>query len=214
MFDLLYPDAEQYSLTAGSGAIPSLSLKRKARRYLDKAEWTRAFGIYMSAYLLRYPHLTQQLLSYFRQIQDYMVAGINWQFYDHQFRKDRAITKRVWNEIRYDLYSQINTPNYPRYEDPNKGPSTSGQHVQRSESQHQGPFVPYGFCISYNRPNEVCRANPCRFKHHCSICKQGHPAFRHEAISSKSSAAPSSESPATPSASGTEKKFTFGGAAK
>ena len=214
MFDLLYPDAEQYSLTTGSGAIPSLSLKRKARRYLDSAEWTRAFGIYMSAYLLRYPHLTQQLLSYFRQIQDYMVAGINWQFYDHQFRKDRAITKRVWNEIRYDLYSQINTPNYPRYEDPNKGPSTSGQHVQRSEGQPQGPFVPYGFCIPFNRPNEVCRANPCRFKHHCPICKQGHPAFRHDAISSKSSAAPSSQSPATPLASSTEKKFPFGGAAK
>ena len=87
LFDLLYPDAEQYSLTTGNGKLLSLNLKKRARRYLDATEWTRAFGIFMSAYLARYPHLTQQLLSYFRQIQDYMAAGLNWQFYDHQFRK-------------------------------------------------------------------------------------------------------------------------------
>ena len=67
--------------------------------------------------------------------------------------------------------------------------STSGPPVHKSEEQ--GPLVPYGYCMAFHRPNEICRRKKCKFKHSCPICKQGHPVFKHDASPSQSSATPS-----------------------
>ena len=96
----------------------------------------------MSVYLLKLSQRTKDLLAYFRKIHDFKAANINWQYYDHQFRKDRAITRRVWNEIRFDMYAQIITRNFPFYEEPGKTSQQSSRPSQKAGVRSQS--VPPG----------------------------------------------------------------------
>ena len=189
LFDLLYQDAESYTISMGNGPNPNMNFVRKARRYLNTTEWNKAFGIYMSAYLAHFPERTQHMLGYMRQIQDYMAAGINWQFFDHEFRKDRAASRKFWNTAieRLDLWQKASNTNFPLYDDQRRG-----QKFRRERGSREGPRsnIGKGYCEDYNKKYQKCRRTNCIFKHKCPTCDGAHPLFLHDRLGRNSTNSP------------------------
>ena len=189
LFDLLYQDAESYTISMGNGPNPNMNFVRKARRYLNTTEWNKAFGIYMSAYLAHFPERTQHMLGYMRQIQDYMAAGINWQFFDHEFRKDRAASRKFWNTAieRLDLWQKASNTNFPLYDDQRRG-----QKFRRERGSREGPRsnIGKGYCEDYNKKYQKCRRTNCIFKHKCPTCDGAHPLFLHDRFGRNSTNSP------------------------
>ena len=189
LFDLLYPNIEEF-MYAGSSQEESnkkdSEARRRVRRNLRSDEWNRAFQLYMSVYLERYPEWLQGLLSYNRSVQDFMLCtNMNWRHYDYKFRFERAVTKWPWHAPRVDLFMICATSGYPLYE----SPTTGASRADRQGTGRGNTRLPFrGQGGKDNRSKRPCFAfngggcsngTNCRYQHVCSNCQGKHPAIQH-----------------------------------
>lgn len=115
-------------------------------------QWSDAFMIFMSIYLIRYPDKSQELLKYMATIRDAAkkFTIFSWRMYDEQFRMRQAITISDWGKINPDLWLRLM--------------STQNSQLQTTTFQSGQS----GTCRAFNKG--LCTFIRCRYKHECDLC--------------------------------------------
>lgn len=118
-------------------------------------QWTDAFLIFCSIYVVRYPDKVQELYKYMSVIRDSAnkFPSKAWRLYDEQFRTRQAIRIMNWGQINADLWLRIMSSSS------NSGlPSV----LQSNNSSNTNT------CRYFNRGS--CTYFQCRYKHACDLC--------------------------------------------
>ena len=132
-------------------------------------QWEDAFLVYMAVYTERH-NTCPAMCTYARDVKDMARRGGNFQYYDEQYRIERATTHCTWDTVHQGLLFQATTPF-----------RTITPFRSNTKSQSKGIHnskVPKGHCIDYHTPDTFCKAHKCRYKHDCYLCEERHPAFR------------------------------------
>ena len=139
------------------------------------SQWTDAFIIFMSVYIVSHSQEAPNLLKYMYNIREAASkrAGFAWRSYDVQFQLRQEVSPASWAEINTDLWWRC---------------TLSGDGVSASSSTEtprgQGVGASYP-CLDYNKG--ACSWPTCRFSHTCSHCGGSHPAsscFKKQALPS------------------------------
>ena len=164
---------------------------------LNIEEWTEAFLIYLPLVQERETTasgmlaLTQNMLTYLRNITNMYKMGYNWHDYDRHFRKRQEKYPHPWEIIDSNLEMMYRKPE-------NKQNHTSqifGGQVQYNQDQQDGENGAYktpiktrngtiiksGTCSRYNSQDIICKL-PCRYRHVCGKCEGKHPIYQHGEI--------------------------------
>lgn len=115
-------------------------------------QWTEAFLIFTSVYLVRFPDKAQELLKYIAVIRDAAskYPNLSWRLYDEQFRIRQAITVSEWGKINPDLWLRTM-------------PAATSVATTSVQSATQ-----FGSCRGFNRG--FCSFIRCRYRHVCDLC--------------------------------------------
>ena len=155
-----------------------ISNKVKSKQLLSILQWSNAFDIFMSIYILKHANSALSLIKY-----AYNMRTMSKQFgfqavksYDEQFRKVRKLMNLDWGLINDELWRMAAF-----------GTRNSGSQSNSSTSQFKGlrngppPFqrraqqsqFPTGYCWAYCRMG-TCSNTQCKHKHQCANCNQKH----------------------------------------
>lgn len=158
----------QLTFNSGDGSVPSLALEpvTKPKKIVSFENWVQAFHVFAGVYTSRFPSDGPGLMKYGSTIQDLAAKGLNWRFYDENFRflRQTPATSLPWGTIHWELWLRSQSPVSA------KKPQTP---------VHPGKLVPNlripkGFCFSYHKGG-VCMG--CSFKHDCFKCEGSHRAL-------------------------------------
>ena len=155
---------------------PTLSFTPKRKRVITENEWAAAWDDFLAVYLVKYPQEISDLLTYGKQIKEMMRAGLNWRFYDRQFRVARESTRCSWAAVRVDLQlnAVLQANLSPPFRQQHKNYNTNTNPLQYRPTSR----IPPGFCYKYHTPAEYCNTNNCQYKHRCPKCDRKHPLYR------------------------------------
>lgn len=168
----------------------SIVLQTPKRKPLSIQEWNMAWRLYFSTYVSRYPDETQSLLSYANDLNNMEAAGLNWSYYDDQFRRGRESVQYPWDTVRPNLDRKVAF----------LGPASAPVHVPKVKRDFQyrtssdlsydmtsqrPPMssslqtrIPKGFCIAFNTQGKYCKFDQnCIYKHQCVKCFKPHPVY-------------------------------------
>ena len=168
------PSDASVSVAMGSDGQPSISLTpSRARPPASILEWIRLFSVYASVYVERHPAESSSLFSYIVNVMDLhrQHGGVAWRLYDERFRRIRAMAPELpWHMVNWDVaMGAIHSGPAGRQVVP-QAPLPFRQGAARSS-----PRAAPGVCFDYNYRG-ACTRTPCRFKHTCITCGQGHPS--------------------------------------
>ena len=156
------------SVAMGSDGQPSISLTpSRSRQPTSIFEWIRLFGVYASIYVECHPSESAALFTYMVNVMDLhrRHGGVAWRLYDERFRRIRAMAPELpWHLINWDVaMGAIHNAPVDRQAAP-----------QAPVPFRQGALIG-GECFDLNYCG-TCTRTPCRFKHACIACGQGHPS--------------------------------------
>ena len=161
-------DKYQLTINPGDGSAPSLALEpvTKPKKIVSFDSWVQAFHVFAGVYISRFPSDGPGLMKYGSTIQDLAARGLNWRFYDENFRflRQTPATSLPWGTIHWELWLRSQSPVSA------KKPQTP---VNTGKLGHN-LRVPKGFCFSYHRGGD-CMG--CSFKHDCFKCEGSHRAL-------------------------------------
>ncbi|OCT84749.1 hypothetical protein XELAEV_18022905mg, partial [Xenopus laevis] len=124
--------------------------------------WLQAFCIYSNILSDKFPNLGASLFKHLDIILEAYrsYGGVAWFLYDDRVRQKMAVHKSMlWGSKDIDLWMGMLAP--------------KPQTVQNQAKVVAGRNA----CWSFNE--NFCKwQNSCRYKHECSLCSGGHPAFR------------------------------------
>ncbi|XP_038063158.1 uncharacterized protein LOC119733864 [Patiria miniata] len=177
--------ANAVNFTIGSNESPAWQIRphKQAPRITSIEQWTSAFLVFASVYLLRHPTHARQLLKYADTIRSaaFRHVGFGWRDYDIQFRlRQVRLPSRSWASIDAELW--LTLLGAPLVQQPNFRPY---QQRDRPYASFGSPFGPgrrqvtggQPTCHDFNRGQ--CIRPTCRFAHRCSACLAfGHSATR------------------------------------
>ena len=184
------PSDASVSVAMGSDGQPSISLTpSRGRPPTSICEWIRLFGVYASIYVECHPSESAALFTYMVNVMDIhrRHGGVAWRLYDERFRRIRAMAPELpWHLINWDVaMGAIHSAPVDRQAAP-QAPVPFRQGAPRSAMRS----TPTGVCFDFNYRG-TCSRTPCRFKHACITCGQGHPSRTcHTASSRKGRARP------------------------
>ncbi|XP_067668108.1 uncharacterized protein [Haliotis asinina] len=170
-------ELEDYACTSAvfvnMGGQLELKPKSTGKRVQNIFEWTTAFTVYMSIYILAHPEATQGMLKYMNTIR--MAAtrhpGYGWRLYDEQVRLRQArCPGSPWGTVNVELWMLY-------VQDPlaQQNPSSTTQNRGWSRQFQRPGNKRQVTCNSFNYAS--CFRRQCRFKHACSRCgNDNHPA--------------------------------------
>ena len=163
--------------TIGTPESPAWQIRprNQAPRITSIEQWTSAFFIFASIYLIRHPTRARELLKYADIVRSaaFRRTGYGWRDYDIQFRLRQArMPSRSWASIDAELWltllaAPIQQPNFRSFASVGQTTTGPSRPFQRSPTN--------GICFDFNRGH--CFRAACRFIHKCTICQSaGHPA--------------------------------------
>ena len=102
-------DKYQLSFLSSNGGLPAsfcLEPAAKPKKILNIEAWLQAFHIFEGVYTQRYPVEAPALMKYGQTIQDLAARGLNWRFYDENFRFLRQTQRTLvpWGSIHGELW--------------------------------------------------------------------------------------------------------------
>ena len=154
---------DTFTATVVDGALQlQAASKPKAMSFND---WLKAFLMYASVYLQRYPGETINILKYADTIRDLHASGARWAFYDDQFRRLRANTKWPWQQPHMELWGKAMVI----FPEQNKGQSFTPKHAETKKNT-----IPPGYCWPFHE-GRLCKGQ-CGFNHRCYKCRGPHRA--------------------------------------
>lgn len=173
--------------TTSNGGIQMI--KPTSKKFISIEQWNQAFSSYMVIYIDRSQsvdeckRLTQELLTYQRNINNFHKQGLPWYDYDRKFRMDRATMSYTFGTIRQDILLSLQLNNTTQF-NKNKAPNNSRYSNTKSQfggNQNNSFREQSKFgnktCFTYNAPGKRCQNNRCNYKHSCSKCSGGHPVY-------------------------------------
>ncbi len=105
---------------------------------LSLLQWSQAFLKYGSVFAEAHPDKVQHIFPYMYKILDLASCKRDWQYYDHEFRKDRVDCGYSFSRHRVDLYTKALA----------KGRDFTGQD-EGKVFINQHFRVPKGYCYAY-----------------------------------------------------------------
>lgn len=173
--------------------------KAKVEKVHTYLAWTKAFGIFHSVYIQKYPEQSQALLEYadtIRELYQRAPNGFGWREYDEKFRFRRQSTLCKWDDVDSKLWLKI--ASYQTYNSSTQRGS-GGSHSYESNVKNNN-FQTSGNKNFNNKNNKkqsggkssalfrACAAKqlcfrfqtgtcsgPCKYKHICNQCAGDHP---------------------------------------
>ena len=143
-------------------------------------KWLKAFNIYASCYLQKFPEQCIQMLNYQSHIctlsESMNCSG--WKEYDETFRRHRQSDKRSWDQKDINLWNEILTKT-SRWVNPStvvKKPTGSVKNDTRVMKYNPIFSQCQASAICFRYQAELCTYENCKFRHICRICSQDHPA--------------------------------------
>ena len=168
------PADASVSVAMGSDGQPSISLTPfRARPPASILEWIRLFGVYASVYVERHPTEFPSLFSCMVNVIDlhWRHGGVAWRLYDERFRRIRAMAPELpWHIANWDVTMGAIHSGPAGRQVASQAPLPFRQGAARS-SLRAAP----GVCFDFNYRGD-CTRTPCRFRHTCVTCGQGHPS--------------------------------------
>ncbi len=92
LYDMDKPEVPQPSTLAikqEPGQNPTLVYMAAKRRPLSIQAWTSAWHVFISVYIQKFPDEIQALLVYEQDVNSLANQGLDWVFYDEQFRRGK-----------------------------------------------------------------------------------------------------------------------------
>lgn len=139
-------------------------IEAKPRQSKEKVasieQWTDAFLIFCSIYVVRYSDKVQELYKYMSVIRDSAnkFPSKSWRLYDEQFRMRQAIRVMNWGQINTDLWLRIMSSSSALSSFSSSGlPSDQSNNSSNTNT-----------CRYFNRGS--CTYFQCRYKHACDLC--------------------------------------------
>lgn len=183
-FKYLLPTNRDSSLTlkvGGSAGEPTVRLASttQARPITSIDDWQTAFNIYNYIYIQAHPQQAADLLKYSDIIRDLAkrFGPSAFMYYDENFRALREQNPLMsFSQVHSELWIKAAT-----------APPRAGEHTFRGRPQsfrapHTANYptqnTAKGFCFKYNKQGVFCQANPCLYRHACSLCQGSHPRYR------------------------------------
>ena len=137
----------------------------KPKRIANIDQWLSAFQVYVGVYTAKYPQDSPALMKYISIIRDLAERGMNWRFYDENFRfmRQTHVSSFPWGSIHSELW--LRSQSTPQIA-PQRNPGRFSPANSRIDS------IPFGHCFKFHR-GLYCAG--CRFKHVCYKCNGKHP---------------------------------------
>ena len=124
----------------------------------DIQQWTKAMMVLGAIYTQQHPNQAPALFKYIdlvRSIQS-SYPHANWQYYDIQFRKLKAVYGWTWDHVHWELYFRC--------------ASQPGKNTPLIKQ----PFrIPRGYCWAFHR-GDTCTQKECVYSHSCFRCGESH----------------------------------------
>ncbi len=146
-------------------------IRKRSKNSISLGEWNEAFDVFTVGHVKikatsidHTIHLTQELLTYKRNINQVAKQNGDWRSLDIHFRKDLESSFTPWSTVRWDLLLLYNSYNRPTVAT-NQGQAQSNLNYRRRG----------GTCNTYNKYG-TCTRNNCRYSHACSQCSGSHAA--------------------------------------
>lgn len=151
--------------------------------------WAKAFAIYHSVYIQRFPELSSALCQYGEFIRELSFRAPNtyiWRLYDEIFRFERQGDLKPWDQMDTPLWIRLTTlrnlsnvkPASPvtTYANQNQN---KGKNFQKNSSYNQNKngksnwiyekCISNNICFRFSHLNN-CKFTSCKFKHICYHC--------------------------------------------
>ena len=174
---LLSPDnTEKFTLQfTKTQQGPSLSFApTKTKEFITYQQWTKAFEIFVSIYLMAHPKSGPGLMKYGADIRELFTAygGTAWKIYDETFRKWRASTPTArswpWGRTHTEMWLKATT----------LGARTTHPGRQnlayRYNNATNQPFQDSPLCKNFAFRGGCSFGEHCKYKHECPICSCAH----------------------------------------
>lgn len=163
-------DKYQLSFLSSNGGLPAsfcLEPAAKPKKILNIEAWLQAFHIFVGVYTQRYPVEAPALMKYGQTIQDLAARGLNWRFYDENFRFLRQTQRTLvpWGSIHGELWLRS------QYSMTRKSPGPQVGQNNFAPKPRSPTAVPWGYCFKFHR-GQSCTG--CAFKHSCFKCQGNH----------------------------------------
>ena len=144
----------------------------KKSHFLDQLDWSRAFDMFMAAYLEKHPECVQCLLSYAHRIKGFMKQGINWYNYDVSFRKEVEIDSERgltpdWGDLKMDLYFTASKTPKPYSATPIALAASPKRAYRDGIAKTNEGGLPNGICFRYHSRERRCESPTCPWSHNC-----------------------------------------------
>ena len=173
-------NASDCVFSIGSRDSPAWQIRphNQTPRITSVEQWTSAFLIFASIYLMRHPTRARQLLKYADIVRSaaFRRVGYGWRDYDIQFRLRQArMPSRSWASIDAELWlTLLGAPvQQPIFRPYNNQRSIGHTNIRTSRTAQRDQNA--GVCFDFNRGH--CFRPACRFPHKCATCLSvGHSA--------------------------------------
>ena len=139
-------DKYQLSFLSSNGGLPAsfcLEPAAKPKKILNIEAWLQAFHIFVGVYTQRYPVEAPALMKYGQTIQDLAARGLNWRFYDENFRFLRQTQRTLvpWGSIHGELWLRSQYSMTRK----SSGPQVGQNHF--APKPRSPTAVPWGYCF-------------------------------------------------------------------
>ena len=138
------------------------------RKITSIFDWTTAFNVYISIFIVSHPSRAQELLRYMALIRFACrkFGGFSWRDYDFNFRLTQAAQpSRSWAVIDGMLWLETFTPANVGVNNSFRNPSYGQQPLAAADFSQQRKKV----CFAFNGKGG-CSRDPCPFQHACQSC--------------------------------------------
>ena len=150
---------------SNSNAPLTLVPASQPRKISNLDQWIRAFLIFKSVHLERFPEDAIPLTVYEANIRQLAAEGANWLYYDEHFRLARQTSCSPWDRFDSELWVRAHTSVVKPNQSFNGRQSYGRSSIPISQ-------LPKGFCFNFLQGRH-CDFQ-CGFKHHCPNCGGKH----------------------------------------
>ena len=162
----------------------AMNLTPKVHKQLSEADWIKAFNIFISVHVGKFPSELNSLLTYSQKVQAIMAKGGDWHNFDTTYRKELAVTQKSYSTLRPDLeiiaYTNLLAPLKKAGKTSNRFHPYHGDSNAATASSPND--IPNGKCFRFHTPGKFCKKSDeeCGYDHSCDLCgdKNVHPRYQ------------------------------------
>ena len=132
---------------------------------IEHSSLSTALVIFVAIISAEHPEQASALMKYGHSIREMAARGMDWIFYDDEFRRLHSGNKSTpWAELHMELYLRA-------YKADDKTAKLN-RHIQKHRPQQSG------LCWAAKTNSGMCKRFNCPFRHSCPKCQGNHSVHR------------------------------------